>query len=130
MRDAAHAKWIAGFDMEDLISTILRSGIVLSSGLILAGLILTWSGTGHVSAEHHLYGTNLLQFVLADFRRIGTPSVWSSVLIHVGLVVLLLTPYLRVAASVLYFATVARSWKRALLSGLVFATLTYLLFLG
>ena len=43
---------------------------------------------------------------------------------------LLLTPYVRVLASLLYFAFAARNWKYALFTGFVLAVLSYSLFLG
>jgi len=40
----------------------------------------------------------------------------------------MLTPYLRVVASMAYFTFVARDWKCAFFTGVVLATLTYSLF--
>lgn len=51
------------------------------------------------------------------------------VLINFGLAVLLLTPYVRVAASMLYVAVAERNWKYTAFTGFVFAVLTYSLFL-
>jgi len=47
---------------------------------------------------------------------------------NVGLAVLMLTPYARVLASVLYFALVERSAKYTIFTGFVLAVLTYSLF--
>ena len=130
MRNVARAKWVASFDMEDLISLILRSGMVMTIGFVLAGLALRWAGMGGGEVDETLQGTNVLQFMLADFRLAGSPRFWPQGLTHLGVAALLLTPAIRVGASLCYFACVQRRWEHALLNGLVLATLTYILFFG
>jgi len=49
-------------------------------------------------------------------------------LINLGIAVLILTPYVRILASVLYFAFVARNWKYTLFTASVLGVLTYSLF--
>jgi uncharacterized membrane protein len=51
------------------------------------------------------------------------------VLINMGIAVLMLTPFVRVLASVFYFALVERNWKYTLFTGFVLCVLTYSLFL-
>ena len=122
------AQWIASFDMEDLVSSILRDGMLVSMSLVISGLMVQRLCHGQI--EEQLQGTNALQLVLADLRRIGPAARWPSILVHVGIAGFMVTPYVRVFASMLYFAKVQRSWKHALMTGLVLATLTYVLFLG
>ncbi len=50
-------------------------------------------------------------------------------LVSLGIAALLLTPYLRVLASLLFFAFVEHNWKYSLFTGFVLAVLTYSLFL-
>ena len=50
-------------------------------------------------------------------------------LVSLGITALLLTPYVRVLASLLFFAFVAHNWKYSAFTGFVFAMLTYSLFL-
>ena len=130
MNDVTRIKWIAGFDMEDLIGSILRRGTILSISLVLAGVLLQWVGVDRGVPADTIQGTNAFHFFLADLRRIGPIASWPTILIHWGITVLLYTPYVRVVASVLYFAYVQRSWKHALLRSFVLATLTYVLFFG
>ncbi len=130
MKDAARAKWIASFDMEDLIGSILGRGTILSVSLIMAGVILQWAGMHQGADASTIQGTNAFHFILADLPRIRSITFWPTLLIHWGIAVLLYTPYVRVAASVLYFASVHHSWKHMLLGSLVLAALTYILFFG
>ena len=130
MNDVARAKWIADFDMEHLIGSILSRGMLLSAALIMAGVLLQWMGLGQASLVAMLQGTNALHLVVSDLHRIGLAGFWPTLLIHGGIVVLFYTPYVRVVASMAYFACVHRSWPHVLFSSLVFAVLTYILFLG
>ncbi len=130
MRDVARAKRIASFDMEDLVGSILRVGTGLSLSCIAAGVVLRWTGMSQGTSADALQGTNVLHFIVADLHRVGSIRWWPALLVHGGLAVLLYTPYARVAASVLYFSFIQRSWKHALLTSLVLAALTYILFFG
>ncbi|MGZ3606158.1 MAG: DUF1634 domain-containing protein, partial [Thermodesulfobacteriota bacterium] len=51
------------------------------------------------------------------------------VMINMGIAVLMLTPFVRVLASVFYFAFAERNWKYTLFTGFVLGVLTYSLFL-
>ena len=51
------------------------------------------------------------------------------VMVNMGMAVLMLTPFVRVLASVFYFALVERNWKYTLFTGFVLGVLTYTLFL-
>ncbi len=126
----ARAKWIASFDMEDLIGSILLKGTILGVRLVAVGSLLQWVGLGHGVSADTIQGINVFHFVLESLPRIGSLSGWPMLLIHWGIAVLLFTPYVRVAASIFYFAGVQRSWKHTVFGSLVFVTLTYILFFG
>ena len=126
----ARAVWIAKFDMEALVSALLRYGTLLSIGFTGVGLLCRIGGAPQAAVDAHLQGNNLLQFMLADLHRVGSQEPAAVGLTHVGIAALLLTPYVRVLASTCYFAFVERSGRHAVLTGLVLATLTYILFLG
>lgn len=127
MKNSTHAKWLAGFDMEDLISVILRNGMLVSMGLIGAGLLLWRFGQAHVSFGQNLQAENIPDLLLKAFQQIGSPGRWPALLVHSGIAVLLVTPYLRVIASAVYFGWVEHRWKQALLTGFVLAILTVVL---
>lgn len=130
-RHQARLKWIASFDMEDLVGWILQRGTWFSIGLLLASAILRRSSAyWHAGADPPLQGTNVLHLLLADLRGMATPRFWPSGLAHLGIALLMLTPYVRVLASVFYFAWVERSGRHALLTGSVALMLTYIVFLG
>jgi uncharacterized membrane protein YfcA/uncharacterized membrane protein len=78
---------------EGAISTVLRGGVLLSAAIIVLGLILHIVRGGSAAFPHTLAG--VVQSVLH-----GDPLG----IIVLGLVVLLLTPVLRVAVSILAFA--------------------------
>lgn len=119
----------ARFDMEALVAYILLGGVLLSVALIVAGLVWHWITAGHLQLEYSIVGMNLLQFVLADIQQLAAGVLRPRLLINMGMAVLMLTPYLRVLASMLYFAFVERNRKYTLFTGFVFSVLTYSLFL-
>ena len=129
-RRVAHLQWLARFDMESLISAILRTGLLLSLGLILMGLGLSQIGGLSGVGNERLVGTNILQFLLGGLARLREPARWSQALVHLGIAALLLTPYVRVVASVFYFAWVERHPGSMLLAGIVGVTLTGLIVWG
>ncbi|HKZ83303.1 MAG TPA: DUF1634 domain-containing protein [Anaerolineae bacterium] len=119
----------ARFDMEALVAYILLGGVLLSVALIVAGLVWHWITAGHLQLEYSIVGMNLFQFVLADIRQLAAGALRPRLLINMGMAALMLTPYLRVLASMLYFALVERNRKYTLFTGFVFSVLTYSLFL-
>ncbi len=117
------------FDMETLVGYILLVGVLLATGLILAGLIWHWAATGQLQLQSVLSGMNLFQFVWTDIQQLGSGSWRPGLLVKLGIAVLLLTPYVRVMISMLYFALAEHNWKYTIFTGIVFSVLTYSLFL-
>jgi uncharacterized membrane protein len=117
-----------GFDIEALIGYLLLGGVLLSAALILAGIIWHWVTMGKLQFEYAMPKLNLFEFMVADLRRVAA-GTGPRRMINLGLAVLMLVPYLRVAASIVYFAGAERDWKYTLFTAVVFAVLTYSLFL-
>ena len=117
-----------GFDMESLIGYLLLAGVLLSVALILTGMVWHWEATGKLQFDYSMPRMNLFEFILADFRRVAS-GLGPRRMIALGLAVLMLVPYLRVVASMLYFALAERDWKYTIFTGIVAAVLTYSLFL-
>jgi uncharacterized membrane protein len=115
--------------MEGVVGYILLGGVLVSMALVVGGLLWHWAAAGHLGLEYSLAGMNLFQFVLADIRQVAADAFRPRLLVNLGVAVLLLTPYARVFASMVYFALVERNHKYALFTGFVFAVLTYSLFL-
>ena len=116
-------------EMEVLIGYVLLGGVVLSAVLVCMGLIWHWVRTGHLGVNYVIPRTNLFEFVVADVRQLGSAESRPRVLISLGIAMLLLTPYVRVLASMLFFLFVEHNWKYSLFTAFVLAVLTYSLFL-
>jgi uncharacterized membrane protein len=128
-RDQAEPQASRILDMDNLIGYILLGGVVLSMALIVTGLGWHWAATGHLRTEYSIVGMNLFEFVRQDIRQLTSGAVHPDAVISTGIAVLMLTPYVRVLSSVLYFAFVEHNWKYTLFTAFVLGVLTYSLFL-
>lgn len=115
--------------MEGLIGYVLLGGMALSVLLIIAGLVWRLIATGHLTVEYSLSGMNLAQFAAAEVRLVTGGELRPRLLINLGMVVLMLTPFARVLASVLFFAFAERNLKYTVITGFVLCVLGYSLFL-
>jgi len=115
--------------MDSLVGYILIVGVLASFGLLAAGLAWHWWSTGAARLDYDLTGMTVFQFVVSDVRQLAAGAWRPRSFVNLGLAVLLLTPYARVVASVLYFALVERNAKYTVFTAFVLATLTYSLFL-
>lgn len=95
--------------LETAISWILIVGVVTSLILGAAGLALSYAQTGDqtlaLTSQWRVSSNNFFSFVAA-----GLPSFLASPgpvgLVALGVILLMLTPYVRVIVSVLYFAKI------------------------
>jgi uncharacterized membrane protein len=117
------------FDMEVLIGYILLVGVLLSVALLAYGFLWRWQRSGNLHFQHSIAGMNFFEFVLYSLRQTASHELRPRVMVNMGIAVLMLTPFVRVMASVFYFALVRRNWKYTLFTGFVLAVLTYSLFL-
>ena len=117
------------FDMEVLVGYILLVGVLLSVLLLSIGLIWHWTSKGKLGLEYPIEGGNLFGFLLLLSQQILSGTFHPRFLISLGIAVLLLTPLVRVIASVFYFAIIEHNWKYTIFTGFVTAVLTYSLFL-
>jgi uncharacterized membrane protein len=115
--------------MDELVGYILLCGVFISMTLIVVGLTWRYLRTGGVTFDYRIAGTNMAEFVVAELRELASGNFRPRLFISLGIVVLMLTPYLRVVASVVYFMTGLRNWKYTVFTGFVLAVLTYSLFL-
>ncbi len=116
------------FDMEVLVGYILLVGVLLSVLLILIGFGWNWIATGQLNLQVAVSKMNFLRFTADAFSRLFHGELAPPLIINLGIVTLLFTPYLRVFASMVYFA-IRRNWKYTLFTGFVLAVLSYSLFL-
>jgi uncharacterized membrane protein len=116
-------------DMETLIGSILLGGVLLSMILLVLGFVWRWVRSGNLQFQYTVAGMNFFEFVLSSLRQMASHDIRPRVLINMGIAVLMLTPFVRVLASVFYFALVERNLKYTLFTGFVLSVLTYSLFL-
>jgi uncharacterized membrane protein len=115
--------------MDVLLGFILRVGVLSSLVLVGAGLTWHWIRSGDARFDYTLAGSTVFQFVLTDLRAFVAGDLRPRLLLNLGIAVLLLTPYLRVLASMAYFALVERNRTYTLFTGFVLTILSYSLFL-
>ena len=118
-----------GFDMEALVGYILLIGVLFSMALIAIGVVWHWLATGQIGLQYSMSGMNLFDFVLADMRQIFSGAFRPRLFVNLGIAALMLTPYVRVFASMLFFVFVERNPKYTIFTAFVFSVLTYSLFL-
>jgi len=116
-------------EMDALVGYVLLGGVVLSVALIIAGLLWHWIKAGELGIAYTIPNMNLFEFVVAEIRDLVGGQFRPRLLVSLGIAALMLTPYLRVLASLSFFAFVEHNWKYAAFTGFVLAVLTYSLFL-
>ena len=105
------------------ISHVLRGGVVISAAIILLGVIwfyLQMAMTGHATLTY----PHTVVEVAQEFAQ-GDPLA----LVAFGLLILLLTPILRVAISIIIFA-LERDWLYTVITLIVLLILLVSLLLG
>lgn len=126
MSDATRARWIANVDIEPLISAVLRNGLLSGMGLILAGLLVQWAGQ-HEVTPHVLQANSVPLLILQDLRLPRAGEFWPRLLADLGVAIVMLTPYVRVAVTLGYAVCVERNRTHALLVGIILGILTIVL---
>jgi uncharacterized membrane protein len=120
----------ARFDIEALVGYILLVGLLTSVALLLIGLSWHWWSTGTLQLDYSLGGMNLFRFIVTEMELFVHGTISPRMVVSLGITVLLLTPYLRVLASVLYFALAEHNIKYTCFTCFVLAVLSYSLFLS
>jgi uncharacterized membrane protein len=119
-------------DMDTIIGVTLQVGVTLSLVLIATGLVwhrLKW-GTFEWQLDYELPATTVFGFLVADVEQATGEPARPRMLVNLGIAALILTPYVRVLMSMLYFVFVERNAKYAVFTAFVLAMLTYGLFTG
>ncbi|CUH97686.1 hypothetical protein P22_3821 [Propionispora sp. 2/2-37] len=109
-------------EVELFVSRSLRFGVILSAGVILIGLLL-FLGTGEGGYPGQSYPTRFTEMVN------GALQLKPFAVILTGLLLLILTPVLRVAVSTLIFIK-EKDWLYVGISAAVFLILLFSLVLG
>jgi uncharacterized membrane protein len=111
--------------MDVLVGYILLAGVLTSLVLVTAGIAWHWVREGNPRFDYTLAGTTVFQFLVDDVHALAAGELRPRLLLNLGIAVLLFTPYLRVFASVVYFALVERNAKYTVFTAFVLMTLTY-----
>ena len=119
--DQHRPKGSSTFEVETLVGSILFVGVTISSALLIVGLVWHWMTTGHFDLDYPSFA----QFLLIDLHQLFSNALQPRSLINLGLAILMVTPYVRVFASIVYFAFIERNWKYSVFTSFVFAVLTY-----
>jgi len=115
--------------MERIVGLTLLGGVTLSVQLLTMGLFWQWSSTGRPAFQHGLPRTLFARFVLEEMSSILRDGVSPSRLVNFGIIVLMLTPYVRVVLSMVGFLFAEKDYKYGVVTGFVGGVLTYSLFL-
>ncbi|TLX97860.1 MAG: DUF1634 domain-containing protein [Thaumarchaeota archaeon] len=117
---------VRGRDLETIISYILTIGVLVSLAVEAVGLGYYYATTESLRVDFtsrwQTSGNDFFAYAWGTLLSLGEGATPLS-LIALGIVLLMVTPYLRVLASVVYF-TVERNPKYALISLFVLAVLT------
>ncbi len=117
------------FDMEVLVGYILLIGVLTSIALIIAGLAWHFMRTGEIGIQYTISGMNFFEFLSSGLKQVFTDQYRPRLLVSLGIAMLMLTPFVRVFASMVYFLVAARNWKYTVFTAFVLTVLTYSLFL-
>lgn len=116
--------------MELLIGYLLLTGVLASSAMLVSGIAWDVLRNGHMRLEYLITGMNFFEFLIADLRALFSGSNFGPrTLVNMGIALLLLTPFIRVLASMVFFAVEERSGKYTLFTLFVAVVLAYSLFL-
>lgn len=116
-------------DIEVLVSSVLITGVVVSMALILLGLIWHYLITATLNISYKLPMENFFSLFVATFREVFISGLNPSISVTLGIIVLMLTPYIRILSSVIYFAVVEKNVKYTVFTMFVLSALSYSLFL-
>jgi len=92
--------------IEVILSYILITGVIVSLLLMISGMVLFYleSGSFNISRDPSMFikGSNFFSFILDIFKGNG-PENTALLLLTIGTIILMLTPFIRVVASLIYF---------------------------
>ena len=111
--------------MDAVVGYILLAGVLTSLALVATGIAWHWVREGNPRFDYTLGEMTVFQFLADDVHALAAGELRPRLLLNLGIAVLLFTPYLRVLASVVYFAVVERNAKYMVFTAFVLGTLTY-----
>jgi uncharacterized membrane protein len=111
------------WDLHTLVGSILMAGVILATGLLIAGLVWQWMSSGTFGSFPSILATNLLGYVIYTLQNATVEGMGPATLVNAGIAILLLTPFVRVFASVLFFGFREENRVYTAITGFVFVVL-------
>ena len=119
-----------GSGMDALVGTILLSGVLTSIVLIVIGFIWNWTANGTLTLSYAIFGENYFGFLRSSITHLFDGSdVEARQFINPGIVTLMLTPFIRVAVSFIYFLNAEKNRGFSVINLIVLSVLTYSLYI-
>jgi uncharacterized membrane protein len=113
-----------GPDMETALSHVLLGGVLASFVLIMSGLVSAYALGDTAALGPPIVSGNFLVFASQQISLLTSGSVAPRTLVTLGILVLMLTPYVRVLSSVVLFGLRERDLKFTLITLFVLCILT------
>ena len=119
------------FDLELVLSRILISSVMLALIVTILGVI--WFGYStniNVQIDSTITSTNFGDFFSRMFTDLLTLRLTPIMILGLGVVILMITPYLRVLTSWIFFIIKEKDYKYVVITSVVLAILTFSLFIS
>jgi uncharacterized membrane protein len=121
-------KMVSGEERLDLtISYILIIGVMASVAVEMIGILAYYHSDQNLSIvfqpDYAMKGSNFFSYTIAALQALFQGSWTPMHILGLGIVLLMITPYMRVAASVIYF-TLAKNVKYLMITLFVLIVLT------
>lgn len=122
-------KRVTDRSIESMVSLVLRVGVLVSGSVVLAGgLYYLLRHGGETESFHKFHGTAAADRIVSQIAR-GAFALRARSIIQLGLLLLIATPILRVAFSLVGFA-LERDRTYVLITSIVLAILLYAMVSG
>jgi uncharacterized membrane protein len=115
-------------DLNTVVDVTLLGGLILSVSIIIASLVWQWLSSGTLGFFPAIPARNLLEYLIYTFRNASSEGMGPTVLANAGIAVLLLTPFMRVLASALFFGLYEHNRIYTAITAFVLAFLGIVLF--
>lgn len=126
---AEEAVYAADLQMDLIISRLLRGGVLLAAGVALVGGVIFLAQYGGQPTGHHVFAGEPAELRSVWQIILGAARLRSRWLIQLGLLLLIATPIMRVAVSLVAFAR-QKDRMYVLVTAIVLGLLLFSLFVG
>ncbi len=110
---AAWLIWLSHFDMEHLVSNLLRNGMLSCVSLAAVGLMFQHVLGSQVHLDPTLQARSIPSLLAANFQHRAALNFWPDLLVDITVAILMLIPYFRLLISALYLSLIERERRLA-----------------